>query len=217
MTDRDDFELRQHASQRRFPVHQFQFNARQLCFLCKCLEDTRTVDGSIAEIGCEHGHTAVFLNSYLDALPGCERKYFALDTFSGFPEADVSFEVDNRSKDQRMYGSFSDNQKEWFQKTIKMNGISRVEVIQTDVNDFDLRSLGRLSFVLLDVDLYRSTRKALPEIYEMLSPGGILVVDDCDPTQYFWDGAAQAYREFTESISVTPRVMYKKLGVIRKP
>jgi SAM-dependent methyltransferase len=216
MTNLDELEVGEHASQRRFPTHQFQFNARQLCFLCKCLEDTRMVEGSIAEIGCEHGHTTVFLNNYLDDISGSERRYFAIDTFAGFPEADISFEVENRLKDRRMYGAFADNRKEWFQKTMTMNKISRVEAIEADVNDFDLRSLGPLSFVLLDVDLYRSTKNALPQIYEMLSPGGILVVDDCDSTQFFWDGAAQAFREFAESIKITPRVMHKKLGVIRK-
>ena len=57
------------------------------------------------------------------------------------------------------------------------NGITRVTSTQADVNKFDLRTLGPLSFVLFDVDLYRPMKKGLPELYEMLSPGGIMVLD----------------------------------------
>jgi O-methyltransferase len=201
---------------RLFPEHRFQFSVHQLCFLCKCLSDTKNIEGNIAEIGCEYGHTTVFLNNYVNDLVGKDRTYFAIDTFSGFTESDVSFEVENRFKGQLHYDDFRENHKEWFERAMEINGAARVKVIEADINDFNLRSLGPLSFVLLDVDLYRPTKKALPELYDMLCPGGILIVDDCNPTQIKWDGAYQAYIEFIESINATPRIVHHKLGLVRK-
>jgi hypothetical protein len=49
----------------------------------------------------------------------------------------------------------------------------------------------------------------------MLSPGGIIVVDDCKPANQF-DGAMQAYTEFTESARLPARYMLDKLGILKK-
>jgi O-methyltransferase len=216
MSNLDGIEISELTRQRLFPDHRFQFSAQQLCFLCKCLSDTRTLDGGIAELGCEYGHTTVFLNNYIDDLVGPDKTYYAIDTFSGFTPSDVRFELENRAKEGIAYDNFKENRKEWFETTMRMNKANRVRVIEADINEYDLTSLGPLSFVLLDVDLYRPTRKALPELYSMLRPGGILIVDDCNPTQAHWDGAYQAYIEFVESLNATPRIMHRKLGVIRK-
>ncbi|MCW0447183.1 TylF/MycF family methyltransferase [Xanthomonas sacchari] len=211
-----DFEISELVKQRLFPEHRFQYSAQQLCFLCKCISDTKSLAGNIAEIGCEYGHTTVFLNNYISDLAGHNKTYFAIDTFAGFTESDVLFEVENRSKEGIAFDDFKENRKEWFERTMKINNITRVNVIEADINVLDLTSIGILSFVLLDVDLYRPTKKAIPELYEILSPGGILIVDDCNPTSTKWDGAYQAYIEFVESINATPRIRHGKLGVIHK-
>lgn len=216
MIELENLGISEVARRRIFPEFTFQFTAQQLCFLCKCLSETMSIDGNMAEIGCEYGQTTVFLNNYIDDLGLSHKKYFSIDTFSGFSEADVTFEVEGRSKRKDFYKGFSENRKEWYERTMEINKVRRVDVIEADINEFDLHSLGPLSFALLDVDLYRPTKKALPELYELLSPGGVLVVDDCDSSNYFWDGAYQAYIEFVESRGITPRIIYKKLGVIRK-
>jgi O-methyltransferase len=91
-----------------------------------------------------------------------------------------------------------------------------VRSIETDVNKYDLTTIGPLSFVLLDVDLYRPMKKALPEIYDVLRQNGIIVVDDCEPSDIRWDGAYQAYREFMEQRGQAPEIIHGKLGILRK-
>jgi hypothetical protein len=49
----------------------------------------------------------------------------------------------------------------------------------------------------------------------MLSPGGMIVVDDCKPVNQF-DGALQAYTEFTESEGLPSRYALDKLGILKK-
>jgi len=202
-----------------FPRYSYNFTPTQLIFLCNCIEETRNVDGSIAEVGCSNGRSTIFLNKYMNAQD-IEKKYYAVDTFSGFVNEDIKFEVDNRdkeSKDKKLYKQFRVNKKKWFDGTLKQNKINRVESIQADVNNYDLTILGPYSFVLLDVDLYRPIKKALKELYQELTPGGIIVVDDCDADDVICDGSDQAYKEFMDSINKPAQVVHDKLGIVRKP
>lgn len=200
-----------------FPTYVYEFTPPQLCFLCQCIEDTRDVKGDILEVGCHTGATTIFLNKYLDAQK-ISKDYHAIDTFSGFVAEDVDFEVANRSKTPGLYaGRFIANKKKWFDDTMRRHRMTRVRSIQADVNEFDLTRLGPVSFALLDVDLYRPIRNALHQLYGALTPGGVIVVDDCDPAHIRWDGAAQAYNEFMEETKLPARTLHQKLGVLRKP
>ncbi len=49
-----------------------------------------------------------------------------------------------------------------------------------------------------------------------MSPGGIIIVDDCQPDQ-MWDGALQAYQEFTRQREIPAEIVLEKLGVVRLP
>jgi SAM-dependent methyltransferase len=198
--------------------HRYSYNFRppQLCFLCACLEEVRDLPGNFAEVGCARGHTAVFLNHYMSDR-GIEKRYFAIDTFGGFVAEDVRYEVEQRGKAPGMIAGFENNKQEWFDETLRANGIARVTSIRADVNELDLGSLGPLAFCLLDVDLYRPMSKALRELFAALVPGGILIADDCDSANPRWDGAEQAYREFCAREGFPYRVVHGKLGVIRKP
>jgi O-methyltransferase len=199
-----------------FPRYVYNFSPPELCFFCQCIEDTKHIEGGISEVGCAAGSTTVFLNMYMDAQ-NIEKPYYAIDTFSGFVSDDIEFEVANRGKTEKLFTGFQINKKKWFDGTMQQNKITRVRSIEADVNKFDLSTIGSLSFSLLDVDLYRPMQKALYELYEQLSPGGIIVVDDCDPSNIRWDGSDQAYKEFMEEIDQVPQIIHDKLGVIKKP
>lgn len=198
-----------------FPLFQYNFTASQLCFLCQCLEKTKNIQGEIVEVGCAGGSSTVFLNKYMDS-ENIDKKYYAIDTFSGFVTKDIDYEVTERNKKPEYFNSFKINSKEWFDGTMSQNGISRVKSIKADVNVFDLKTLGAVSFAILDVDLYRPMNKCLHELYEMLSPGGILVVDDCNTGDIRWDGSDQAYKEFIKEKNHKSEIVHGKLGVIRK-
>ena len=210
-------EMQFHSPIRRhvFPRYKYQMTPPQLCFLCQCVEETKNVEGSIAEIGCSVGATTVFINKFMDARH-IEKPYLSIDTFSGFVEEDIDFEVRNRGKTKKLYSGFQVNSKRWYDGTMRMNGITRVKSIKADVNVYDLRSHAPLSFCLLDVDLYRPIKKALPELYDILSPGGMIVVDDCDATNMRWDGADQAYKEFVKDVGLGEQIVHGKLGINEK-
>lgn len=203
---------------RRFflPRYDYLFNPSELCFLCQCIEETRHVEGAITEIGCSKGATTVFLNKYMDSQ-NIQKDYYAVDTFSGFVAEDIGFEVTNRGKSRDIFNILQDNKKKWFDRTMQDNRITRVRSIEADVNEYDLTTLGPLSFSLLDVNLYRPTKKALHELYEVLSPHGIIIVDDVGTSPIHSDGADEAYREFIQERDLRPEIYHSKLGVISKP
>ena len=70
--------------------------------------------------------------------------------------------------------------------------------------------------VLVDVDLHRPVLLTLNAVYDLVSPGGIIVIDDCRQGG-IWEGAYGAFMEFTKEKGVDPVIMLGKLGVITKP
>ncbi|MDQ4142586.1 MAG: TylF/MycF family methyltransferase, partial [Actinomycetota bacterium] len=198
-----------------FYRYEYMFSPRQLCFLCSSVSEVRDVEGSVVEIGCAFGHTAVFLNEHMDH-EGIDKRYVCVDTFSGFTPSDVAFERQIRGKNvEGLDVFFSTNKRKWFEFTLDINGIDRAEVIEADIAALDIAQLGPVAFCLIDVDLYLPVRAALTGVFDILSPGGMIVVDDCFDHQLY-DGAYHAYTEFTAAQGLPTTVVLGKLGVIRK-
>jgi SAM-dependent methyltransferase len=211
-----------------FNVYQFGFGPTQLIFLTECITSVSAVSGSFVEAGCAYGATTVFLNKFMDEMNIIRDCYYALDTFSGFQKEHVDYEVSRGRKSlgrwrnlANVYHSydlrslFGDNDQSWFNKIMKLNGITRVKSLKTDVSNFDFSIIAPIAFCLLDVDLYIPIRDSLPRIYDAMSPGGVLIVDDCRPND-MWDGALRAYEEFIKAKGIPREIVYEKLGVIRK-
>jgi SAM-dependent methyltransferase len=200
-------------------VYSYMFSPIELMFLAECVAKVRRTPGSIVEVGCAYGSTTVFLNKYMDDL-GINRNYYAIDTFSGFTANDIDYEKEQRQKSpkvvRKLFSSFDDNRQTWFDKTMIHNNIHRVRSIQGDANVFDFTALAPIAFCLLDVDLYLPVKNALPKIYRAMAPGGTLVVDDCWRVEE-WDGALQAFAEFTAETNIETQIIGRKLGVIRVP
>jgi len=190
------------------------FTPAQLGFLCDCIDETGSLPGCIVEVGCNRGATTIFLNRHLRDR-GIKKEYFALDTFSGFTQRDVSHEVEARGKSSSLDTHFTVNDQRWFDRSMRLAGLSNVHSIKCDAVEFDYASLGPVALALCDVDLYLPTRSALKGTYQQLLPGGIIVVDDCLPTGPY-DGALMAYREMTAENGSVARIVHDKLGVIAK-
>jgi len=53
-------------------------------------------------------------------------------------------------------------------------------------------SVGKIALLRLDTDWYESTRHELEHLYDLLVPGGILIIDDYG----HWSGCKKAVDEF---------------------
>jgi SAM-dependent methyltransferase len=210
-----DASLRTGIGERKFfSRYPYMYEPNQLVFLTECINAVRDVPGCFVEAGCAYGTTTVFLNRFMKSM-AIDRDYFAIDTFSGFVPDQRDHEVRERGKQLSHFkGVFSDNRKAWFDRTMALNGLERIRSFETDVTQFDFSAAGPIAFCLLDVDLYQPIRDVLPKIFAALSPGGILVIDDCQPDAP-WDGALQAYEEFVRANGLRHEIVAVKLGVIR--
>ncbi|SRR6266851_124464 len=193
----------------------YYFSPAQLAFLCTCVDATKDTDGAIVEVGCYLGQTTVFLNKHMDSS-GIEKPYYAIDTFGGFVEEDVEYEVAVRGKVKSdVTKEFFSNSKYFFDKNMVLNSIRRVKSIRADVCAFDFAAIGKVSLALVDVDLYTPVKKAVRHLYKQLEVGGMIVVDDCKANSRF-DGALQAYTECVTEYGLVKRIEHQKLGVITK-
>ena len=197
-----------------FGVYGYMFDPRQLRFLMDCIQDTSKIPGCCVEAGCARGDTTAFLRKWMD-VQGIKKNYIALDTFSGFTQSDAEYEIESRRKPTGIRFEFSTNKKKWFDYSMKLSNVTDVTSIEVDVAEFNFDSISPISFCLLDVDLYLPTKKCLPRIYDNMSSGGIIVVDDCE-SEKLYDGALQAYEEFVADIGVPKKIEHGKLGVIHK-
>jgi O-methyltransferase len=89
------------------------------------------------------------------------------------------------------------------------HGVKRVKSIESDVTKFDFSAIAPIAFCLLDVDLYRPIKDVLPKIYGAMSPGWIVIVDDCKAAE-LWDSALQAYEEFVRGEGASQRNCRRK-------
>ncbi len=195
--------------------YRYNFTPAQLCFLCECVTRTASLPGPIVEVGCYAGDTTVFLNKHMESC-GIRKRYYCIDTFSGFTREDIEHEVSARDKKDAPFDlGFRDNSKRWFDETMLLNRIDHVRSIQADVNAFDFAGIDDISFCLIDVDLYRPVRSALERVYDRVPKGGIIIVDDCISAHLF-DGAFQAYAEFVAARNIDRHIISGKLGVIEK-
>jgi len=196
-----------------FNIYPYMFQPKQLIFLTECVKAVEKVPGCFVEAGCAYGATTIFLNKFMDD-EGIDRPYYAIDTFSGFVDDHAEYEIKSRGKPKGLKKYFTENKKAWFDKRTNLHGANRVESFESDVAKFDFSSIGPIAFCLLDVDLYKPIKDVLPRVYENMSPGGIIVVDDCQAPN-LWDGALQAYEEFVQQKALPNEIAVEKLGIIR--
>ncbi len=199
---------------RRFPpAMKFDMTAAQLDFITRVLASVKA-DGAVLEIGVGGGGTSVTINKFMRDR-AIKRPFYAVDTFAGFTNEDAEYEREKRGKIDAYLG-YRTNSKDWYAKTLIANGIDNAHVIQSDAKQLDYSRFTPLAFCLLDVDLYQPVAFVLPQLYEALAPGGVIIVDDCALEVSLYDGAGEAYREFCGKIGIAPELAEDKLGVIRK-
>jgi O-methyltransferase len=196
-----------------FRHYEYMYSPSQLGFLCQQITNTAEVPGSILEVGCAWGATTVFLNRHIDEL-GIDVDYYTVDTFEGFTDEDIRTE---QERGRRYYydAAFNGNSKAWFDRTMLRNNATRVTSFRADAATFDYKKLAPYRFVLIDVDLHRPVLAALEAVYDLVSPGGTIIVDDCQQGGE-WGGAYEAFIGFTKAHDLDATITHGKLGVITR-
>ncbi len=123
-----------------FYRYNYMFRPRELSVLVSCLTETHDVSGPVLEIGCAAGHTTVFLNKHLDDLED-SRDYICIDTFAGFTSDDIAVEIERGHDSRRYEFLFRAYRKDWFDRTMANNNVSRGNFDSSGRQSFRFRSL----------------------------------------------------------------------------
>jgi O-methyltransferase len=154
---------------------------RRLDNIQTCVEGVlrESIPGDLIETGVWRGGSAIFMRAILKAHDVRDRTVWLADSFKGLPEPDPQYAEDKGDvlhtyeqlcvslqdvKDNFTRYGLLDEQVRflvgWFADTLPTAPIDRLAVLR------------------LDGDMYGSTMDALRSLYDKLSPGGYVIVDD---------------------------------------
>ncbi len=162
-----------------YPIISNQISAPALGVVLAELEAVidRQVPGEIAEFGCYVGTTSLFIRRLLDVMQQSEkRQFYVYDSFEGLPEktppdasgAGMEFQAGElRTSKKELLRTF---QKAHLQPPIIHKSWFK------DLNEKQIPA--QLSFAFLDGDFYESILDSLEHVWQRLSTGGIITIDD---------------------------------------
>ena len=128
---------------------------------------------NIVEFGSYKGGSALFMAVILKELYP-QAKVYALDTFEGMPDTDLS-------KDLHNAGDFRDTSIENIRAAAKRLGLSNIELVKgliEDTADETYKAAGKFGLAHLDLDIYQALKYAQDSVWPFMTPGGYLVYDD---------------------------------------
>jgi O-methyltransferase len=161
------------------------------------------VPGDLVETGVWRGGSCIFMRGILAAYADPDRQVWVCDSFEGLPEHDGRYEADigdqfhtftelaisveEVQENFRRYDLLDDRVrflKGWFADTLGTAPIERIAVLR------------------LDGDMYSSTMDALVPLYDKVSPGGFVIVDDYGAVP----ACAKAVHDFRAERGITEEI-----------
>ncbi len=174
------------------------------------------IPGAIVECGVWKGGAVMSSLLTLKKLSANDRDVFLYDTFEGMPRPG---EDDKRCDGEALDVGFAEKQVDEDSSTwcraeygeVHNNILSceypmdRIQFVKGKVEETMPETLPEQIAVLrLDTDWYESTRHELENLYPLLSPGGVLIIDDYG----HWEGARQAVDEYFSSHKI-PMLLHR--------
>ncbi len=155
--------------------------------------ERKAVSGDIVQCGVfKGGSAAILATSTASAVPA--RTLWLFDSFEGLPtggEKDGDYAIGRTGAAAGTIDNVN--------KIMRIANVPerRLSIVQGWFQDtFPTVQTGPIAVLHLDADLYDSTKLALERFYDLLSPGGYLVIDDYGSR---WEGCKKAVDEFFAS------------------
>jgi hypothetical protein len=182
---------------------------KRLDNLQSCIEDVLAsdIDGDLLEAGVWRGGATIFMRAVLKAYAAPDRSVWVADSFEGLPEPDpdkfpleakahhgpvmtkvykhFAVSIEEVQRNFRAYGMLDDQVrflKGWFKDSLPNAPIKALAILR------------------LDGDFYESTRDALVNLYDKLSIGGYVIIDDYGEDS--WTYCRKAVEEFREQRAI---------------
>jgi hypothetical protein len=175
---------------------------------------SQDIPGHVVELGVHFGESFLHFAKFVEMFNMGERetRVIGFDTFAGFPSISA---MDKSKKNQEETGRLKVTKGGFYsgegayrrlQKLIKIfeddhfvPQKSRLELVKGDVlktiPKFVKDNPGlRISLLHLDLDLYEPTLCALKYLYPLVSPGGVVILDEYGQEKF--PGESQAFDEY---------------------
>ncbi|MGV3766110.1 MAG: TylF/MycF/NovP-related O-methyltransferase [Chitinophagaceae bacterium] len=163
------------------------------------------IEGDIVECGVWKGGSMMLVARKLLEYKNSTRQLFLFDTYEGMSEpgsADVSAVDHSKAEDLLKKEDRLNGDNVWCYSPVdevKANltqtgyPLSSIHFIKGKVEEtLPHPEIRRIALLRLDTDWYESTKHELETLYDLLVPGGILIIDDYG----HWSGARKAVDEF---------------------
>lgn len=146
-----------------------------------CLDVVRrdNIPGDLIETGVWRGGATIFMRGYLEAWGMSGRKVWVADSFDGLPVPSLPQDQDfDLSKDKMPILAVSlEEVEDTFRRYDLLD--ERVVFLKGWFSDtLHKAPIDRLALLRLDGDLYESTMDSCTALYEKVSDGGFVIVDD---------------------------------------
>jgi O-methyltransferase len=171
-----------------------RLNNIEYCFE-KIIENK--ISGDLIETGVWRGGSTIFMAG-LNKFYKENRKIFVADSFEGLPHPDPKYTEDNGDEHYKheYLAVGLDEVKENF---IKYDLLDKNIIFIKGFFEHSLKksSIDNLALLRLDCDMYSSTIQVLEQLYDKVSVGGFVIIDD-----YALKGSKKAVDDFREKRNI---------------
>lgn len=167
-------------------------------------ETVRGIPGCVVECGVWRGGMSAGLASVL----GPSRDYFLFDSFDGLPPAkDIDGKAALEWQSKTEAPGYYDNcaaPPEFARRAMNLAGAASFELVAGWFHEtLPGKVLSEpIALLRLDGDWYESTMVCLEHLFDRVTPGGLIILDD----YYAWDGCSRALHDFLSRRSAVERV-----------
>lgn len=156
------------------------------------------IPGDIVECGTAFGGSAALMGLTLQEAR-VDRRLWVCDTFEGLPAPTE----EDPSEAQQYTGQFKGELAE-VKQMFKQLGIKHCQFVKGLFQDtLPCLQVKKIAVLHLDGDWYASTKCGLENLYDKVSPGGIIQIDDYG----HWAGCRKAVDEFFDNRNIHPTLL----------
>lgn len=171
---------------------------------------TSNIPGEIVECGVFKGNSLNRFIIFRDLLQSrLKKKVFGFDVFGKFPQQEIKKDnifANNHNKKIGLGISDIRLKKNFKKKNFKEYYLIKGPIEKTLVTFVKKNKNIKISFLHLDLDVYKPTFFALEKLYEKVSKGGIILLDDYGKV----DGATKATHDFFKKKKIKYQLLSTK-------
>ena len=161
----------------------------------------KKIEGDILEAGLWRGGASIFIKKMMDVV-GLSNQLFCADSFEGMPKPKLKADLDSLDGDYSKIEFFTVELEKVIENFKSFNALdSQVHFVKgwfSETMPLLKEKIKKISLLRVDCDLYESTHDVLVNMYDKVSEGGFVYIDDYGS----WEGCRRAVDEFRLAQSI---------------